>query len=120
MGLNPIGRTTIHREIMISTFILKTIFRIAQMSKKTSAIFVSILSFVFCLSVFFLIDGLVFIDPIEGITSPIAIPFISIGGSLLFLSVFLVAMTTLASNYGRKYPEKNPKKGEQKEVEAKE
>ncbi len=95
---------------MISTFILKAIFRIAQMSKKTSAIFVSILSFVFCVAVFLLIDGLVFIDPIEGITSPIAIPFISIGGSLLFLSVFLVAMTTLASNYGRKYPEKNPKK----------
>ncbi len=95
---------------MISTFILKTIFRIAQMSKKTSAIFVSILSFVFCVAVFFLIDGLVFIDPIEGITSPIAIPFISVGGTLLFLSVFLVAMTTLASNYGRKYPERNPQK----------
>ena len=90
--------------------VMKAIFAIARMSKKTSAVFISILSFVFFLSTCSFIIGLIMIDPVSGnVSSSFAIPLVVTGAVFLCLSVFLVFLTTLASNYVRKNPHKDPK-----------
>ncbi len=90
--------------------VMKAIFAIARMSKKTSAIFISVLSVVFLFSTCSFIIGLIMIDPVSGnFSSPAAIPLLVCGITFLCLSVLLITMTTLASNYVRKNPHKDPK-----------
>jgi hypothetical protein len=100
---------------MFTRIVLSLIFAIARMSKKVSAIYVSILSSIFLVSVGGLISGLILIVPNQESISPAAIPLIVVSGVCLVLSVVLVAMTTLASNYVRKNPHKDPKKVGKKE-----
>lgn len=93
---------------MITKLIIKLAFAIANMSKKTSIVYLSILSFVFLVSVFLITTGLIFIVPGEDIPS-YAIPFLVCGCVCLFISVIGVAITTIASNYVRKNLDKDPK-----------
>lgn len=84
-------------------------FLIARMSRKASAIYLSILSFLFVGFLSMFIAGLILIDPKTGVCQPHAIIMAVLGGLGLILTVSGVALTAIASNYVRKNPHKDPK-----------
>lgn len=79
------------------------------MSKKASAIYLSVLSTLFFVFLVLLISGLILIDPDKGAPTPLALGLSITGGVGLILSVLGVAITTVASNYVRKNQNKDLK-----------
>lgn len=84
--------------------------RIAKMSKKASAIYLALLSFLFLLALGVLITGLILINPQDEAITTLSIVLTCIGGFGLILSVFGVALTAIASNYVRRSDEKDNRK----------
>lgn len=82
---------------------------ISKMSKKASAIYLSVLSTLFFVFLVLLISGLILIDPDKGVPTPLALGLSITGGVGLILSVLGVAITTVASNYVRKNQNKDLK-----------
>ena len=84
-------------------------FAIARMSKKASLIYLILLSSLFLASLILLLAGLIQIDPVNNVYTESSIPLVVCCGISLFVSVFGVALTTIASNYVRKNAHKDPK-----------
>lgn len=94
------------------TLCRKLIFAIARMSKKASAIYMSVLSVVFLGSVAMLLVGVLLLDNPD--PSAIALPLTLSGALIIALDIFLVCLTSISSNYVRKNPHKDPSKAEEK------
>lgn len=93
---------------MIGKLIAKIRFGISRLSKKGSAIFISLLSLFFLISLGILLSGVILLTS----SNPIRLTGILrtvIGGIAVFMTLAAVALTTISSNYVRKNPEKNPK-----------
>ncbi|MFA6861283.1 MAG: hypothetical protein WCR56_02750 [Bacilli bacterium] len=98
---------------MINYLIRKFMLTIAGMSKKASKIYCIILTFVFLLAVSLLLTGLIIINP--KVDYPHWAISMTIAGSIfLFVVVFTIMLTTIASNYVKRRPNlvnTKPKKG---------
>ena len=92
---------------MIGKLIAKIRFGIARLSKKGSAIFISLLSLFFLISLGVLLSGVILLTS----PNPVSLAGIlrtGIGGIVVFLTLAAVAFTSISSNYVRKNPDKNP------------
>lgn len=91
---------------MITLFIRKMIFAIAKMSKKASAIFISVLTVLFLAGLVMLLTSVLYLTNGDPQTWAIILAVVS---SFLFLIVVLaIAITAISSNYVRKNPHKDP------------
>ena len=89
--------------------LIKLMISISKMSKKASAIYLSVLSALFFAFLILLIYGLILIDPGKGNPTPLALILTISGGVGLILSVLGVALTTIASNYVKKNQNRDSK-----------
>ena len=97
---------------MIGKLIAKIRFGIARLSKKGSAIFISLLSLFFLISLGVLLSGVILLTS----PNPVSLAGIlrtGIGGIVVFLTLAAVALTSISSNYVRKNPDKNPENEDQ-------
>ncbi len=95
---------------MITKLLYSFMRKIASMSKKSSAIYLALLSLLFLLALGLLITGLILLNPKDEAITTLSIVLTSIGGFGLLVSVFGVALTAIASNYVRRSDEKSDKK----------
>ncbi len=103
---------------MITSLLIKCMFAIARMSKKASLIYIIILSSVFIASTIVFIYSLILVDP-DGVVPSHAYGLLSTSIVMLFVSTAGVALTTIASNYVRKNPDKDPKAKKEENIEEK-
>ena len=80
--------------------------RVANMSKKESVIFIVSLTTTFIIFLSMLIAGLILIVPHKPITS-LSIVLVSVGGGLLFVTIFFLALAALSSNYMKRKEQKS-------------
>ena len=84
-------------------------FAIAKMSKKASAIYLTILTVLFSGALGSLLYGAIYLTNGTGGYPDRVVLFLILGFVFFFIVVAMIAMTTIASNYVRKNPDKNPK-----------
>lgn len=106
MGSTPFGHTIIN---MITKLLINSMFGIANMSKKASAIYLIVLTILFGGSVSSLLYGAIYLtngrdDNPEHVTLILVLGFV-----LFFFVLVMIALTAIASNYVKKNPHKNPK-----------
>jgi predicted tellurium resistance membrane protein TerC len=103
---------------MITGLIVKAMFAIARMSKRASLIYIIVLSTVFWVATGMFLHAMILVDP-EGVIPPYAYTLLTISIVMLFVSTAGVALTTIASNYVRKNPYKDPKANKEENIEEK-
>ena len=96
------------------TIITKIIFAIAKMSKRASAIFVSVLTMFFLGALSMILVSTLYLTNGKTGNPSYVIPLFITGLILFFLVIFSVGCTTIASNYVKKNPEKDPNQTEKK------
>ena len=76
------------------------------MNSKESKIFIITLTITFVVFLSMLITGLILIVPNQKI-STVSIVLVSVGGGLLFVTIFFLALASLSSNYMKRKEQKN-------------
>lgn len=97
--------------------ILKLLSKLGSMSKKTSLIFLSILTLSAIVSISLLVTGLIFYTRTDSKIIPsFSLPLIIVGATTAFIELLIIALTTISSNFLDKINSKieNKEKKEEK------
>ncbi len=94
---------------MITKIVIRLMFAIAKMSKKASAIYLAVLTLLFCGAISFLLYGVIYLTNGNDVFPDRVVFILILGLVFFFFVVAMIALTTIASNYVRKNPDKNPK-----------
>ena len=80
--------------------IFKFLSKLGSMTRKTSLIFLSILTVCAIISVSLLVIGLIFYTRTDSISVPsFALPLIIVGSTTAFIELIIIALTTISSNF---------------------
>lgn len=105
---------------MITKLVIQLMFAIAKMSKKASAIYLTILTILFSGALGSLLYGAIYLtNGKDGYPDRVVLILI-LGFVFFFIVVAMIALTTIASNYVRKNPDKNPKEAKKENDSANE
>ncbi len=95
---------------MITGLLIRCMFAIAKMSKKASAIYLGVLTVFFGLALSAILYASLYLTNGRDDNPSHLIPVLAVGFVLFLIVLVMIALTTIASNYVRKNPDKNPVK----------